>query len=955
MADSKQIPGFYVATCPWLESEFMCKVGHTGDLRARLHDSAYVTCFPPNHWRYEVTFETTTKEDAALIETAVLHCFRHRRLAPRELVRSPAHEIANIAASVANLLSKPVVQRILPEYPQKMRDTKEAPPAPEHVQQWAIQRQLVEHLTVGVSEAEMSSYIDELLSQQFDTALDLTVPTPPALPQVALPPVVAPQVARPPVVAPPVALPQHGTPHKNDDAIFDEVEDGEFVRAVDAVEEEIAGPFDITTAHPLVVRDYQRMAAERCEVELRNEGKAVLQMACRCGKTPVAYEIMQSMLADPDADERPVCGLYLVPGLPLLRQTAQKLASYGFTSPMLLVGSDPRPVALPGGRTLTMTTDPSVVRAFVAERGRRLVISTYQSSPQIPTDAFILTVFDEAHRVCGGSAPRPFNAFVAAPRAGARLFMTATPAYERADITMKDKTAFGGVAYRYHLRRGIAAGHVNDFKLEIVAAPSTAPNGAAITEDEAIPAQLMAAMSQVDKLLVFCRNISHATRLRAALEAAQRPPNVAPFECLEAHSRMKSESVAGALRRLAAPGTRAVLFNCRLFQEGVEIPALNGVFFASPRHSPRDIIQSVCRPLNSAPGKPTSVIFLPVLHDAGAPAEDPANLKRYASIVPFVDALLDEDPQLYEHLLDPEASPYPISVLGTHSLRLGTPASRAALLRAVRTTARRGANNSKVERLLRVDKIPWDIAFAELRRVVEVCGRYPKSNDLLVVGSASTSLHNFYEHCATQYANHARGAPHKLEPYQLAALAALPGWEPFGVEGPYPWKLCMEFLEQWLEEHDGVPPMITVTNSEYVGLDASAMERLSGCMRCINQQDGSRFTVSKEKQADLDRVCARFGLRWRRIRRADGKVDDTAPLNFIKDSDKRFKEYYRAHGREGEYIQRWFEGFPFKHKVMERLDVHKAGTAPPKKKKLPKKKTPADGAADGAAESPDRS
>ena len=38
-------PGFYIAKCDLYADVY--KVGHTGDLRERLHDSAYVTCFPP--------------------------------------------------------------------------------------------------------------------------------------------------------------------------------------------------------------------------------------------------------------------------------------------------------------------------------------------------------------------------------------------------------------------------------------------------------------------------------------------------------------------------------------------------------------------------------------------------------------------------------------------------------------------------------------------------------------------------------------------------------------------------------------------------------------------------------------------------------------------------------------------------------------------------------------------
>jgi hypothetical protein len=53
---------------------------------------------------------------------------------------------------------------------------------------------------------------------------------------------------------------------------------------------------------------------------------------------------------------------------------------------------------------------------------------------------------------------------------------------------------------------------------------------------------------------------------------------------------------------------------------------------------------------------------------------------------------------------------------------------------------------------------------------------------------------------------------------------------------------------------------------------------------------------------------------------------------FIQEAYARFKAYYKAHGAEGEYIQRWMEGYPHKHKAMERLDVQKAGTAPPRRR-----------------------
>ncbi len=398
---------------------------------------------------------------------------------------------------------------------------------------------------------------------------------------------------------------------------------------------------------------------------------------------------------------------------------------------------------------------------------------------------------------------------------------------------------------------------------------------------------------------------------------------------------------AGALRRFSTPGERTVLFNCRLFQEGVEIPALNAVFFAAPRHSPRDIIQSVCRPLNRTADKPASVIFLPVLHDPARRPEDPANLKRYASIVPFVDALLDEDPRLYEHLLDPAATPYPIDILGTHTLGLAGAANRRTLLGAVRRAVRYGASTASrpAERLLRVENVPWDRAFAEVRRIVETCNRYPKTTDAWHVGEARVCLHRFYRWAADEFAAWRAGKPSKLEPHQIHDLMTLPLWEPYGVSGPYPWRMCMDFLEQWLREHNGVAPMVEINKGGYVGLEATAIERLSGTLTCVNQADGkarkgkdpgSGYTLSVDKQADLERICKPWGLRWKKERDETGALIKDGEQTFIQEAYTRFKAYYKAHGPEGEYIQTWFEGYPQKHARQENLEVQKAGIAPPR-------------------------
>lgn len=937
-----KIAGFYCAWHPWLQD--CVKVGFTTDLGRRLTDDCYVTCFTPE-WAYLFTLETASGPDANRIEQAVLYAARHYRIMPRELVRLKADAIEQLAVAVASQLKIPVRVKTRPVYAAATTAIAE------------VAAIAVAKVATAVAEVAATAIAATAVAAIAEVE-HLTIPSELALAEPAVQPVQPVQPAVQPALPPAAA----------EDILYDECE---------ILEVEQSAQVDFAP-QLLEVREYQNDAIRLCIDELTRSGKAILQMACRTGKTPVAFNIIQSYAGTI---------LFLVPGLYLLRQTAQKLAGYkpagykpaGYkpasykpasdkpasafkNTNMLLVGSSLAEVPLPGGAQF-MTTDLDHVREFLAQPSSnasnatsKIIISTYQSSAIVMEASarlgikFSLTVFDEAHRVCGGADPRPFTCALRAPPTGDRLFMTATPAYD-GEITMKNAAMFGGIAYRYHLRQGIDAQYVNDFRLEFVAVDS------AVAGAGAMAAAVLAASSQVDKLLVFCQDIKHAEALAAAAAAATATataaataePAAATAKIYLAHSRLGKHEVAEALAAFSGGG-RAIIFTVRMLQEGVEIPPLVGAFFAAPRHSSRDIIQSLCRPLNRVEGKPQSVIFLPVMYDGQRAPDDPVNLKRFAHIVTFVDALLSEDPRFYEYLLDPKAAPYPARVLFAGGTGTGTGAgtgpkkyTEAVILSGVRRAARYGTSTAAnpIERLLRAENVPWDRGFAEIKRIVEVCGRYPKTTDAWIVGEARVCLHRFYRRAADEYAEWAAGRPTKLEPYQIADLETLRDWRTYGVEGPYPWARCMATLEDWLAANGGVPPMVEINRGGYVGLDASPLERLSGALTIINQsvfgkkvnnvvRVGDR--VPPAHAADLDRICARWGLRWRKEFRSDGTVNSARPT-FIQEAFTRFKAHWQKYGSESPFVREFFSDYPDKHARQESLAVQASGAAPPRWRK----------------------
>ncbi len=405
---------------------------------------------------------------------------------------------------------------------------------------------------------------------------------------------------------------------------------------------------------------------------------------------------------------------------------------------------------------------------------------------------------------------------------------------------------------------------------------------------------------------------------------------------------------AATLQRICDPSVRRVIvFNCRLFQEGVEIPALNGVFFAAPRFSPRDIIQSICRPLNKLPGKPPSMVFLPAVIDPNQPPDHPVNLQRFSTLVPFVDALMDEDPNLFEWLIDPSRQADGFDVLGVRAFKLGGAKQRQVLLSSLRRGVRYSA--TQTDRLSRATRLPWGAAFAELKRIVLECHRYPKGTDAWRVGEANIPISTFYKHCQASYQQYLDGDSEcPLQPHQLRDLETLPCWTTRGAHGPYPMKECVEFLRSYLRSSGGEPPLVEINVGGYIGLDASPMERLSGFLTTVNQRDMTvACRVSAEEAALLDEISAEFGIKWRKPRDSRGRLITSGKKfypTWIQQSNSRFRTLWddlqecRASGAPmrpavrqfSEYIDAFFRDYPVKHRLQEHPDVIRSNQVPPR-------------------------
>lgn len=904
--------GVYIAVHPWLNAAGFIKIGFSTDLDTRLEMSAFTTCFTPE-WVFVNTYECESRREAMLLEQATLYCFHNYRVPQRELLRLKASVVDGMIAKIAERLNihilrctyAPTSTSFVGPPPATVDDSENGTSG--HSNDLHTRATLCSESTLPSA----SKHIDEL--QVLPGFLTSEIDTPLLIPFLDTLNDIRHNFQASGAMNGGCALPM-----KTSETVSLDCSEYDIVEYTTLCEEN----YEFTA-----LRSYQAEAVDRVKKELRAFGKAICQMACRCGKTAVAFQIIKDALCTSPSTTRI---LYLVPGLALLRQTARKLYSYGLHNiTFLLIGSDSTPLQLDNNVSISMTTNVQIIDEFLRCNHNLIVLSTYHSSPMVAAfNVFDITIFDECHRVCGSLEASTFNTILRSPQHGSRLFLTATPTYDT-PISMSDKNLFGGVAYRYYLREGIDAGFVNPFDVRIILGTTLQDMRPYIYE----------AMRLVDKMLVFCRNIEHAEELFAQLKSGTTE-DVPAFKVFIAHSRMRDTcqhsddhrvmvSAATALAHFVSE-TRCVMLNVRLFQEGVEIPDLNAVFFAAPRYSPRDIIQSICRPLNRLANKPRSFVFLPAVYNPSFSDDHPVNLQSYATLVPFTDALMDEDPALFEYMIDPQNKSYDLSVVGVRSLKLSNERLKEFVLPAVRRGVRYTARST--DRLQRAGRLPWKYIFGEMKRVVLQCNRYPKTNDAWVVGNASLSLSTFYRYVRRGYELHLQDEPTYLQTYQIRDLESLPYWSSYGVYGPYPWRECINTLEKHLAEHGKVPPL-EVHKGGYIGLDATPFERLSGCLMGVNQSDARlSLRLSSEKQADLDRICLRYNLKWRKKRDTHGVLLPNEHT-FITSSYEQFKFLYKnisSYPLFKQYLNYHFPGYPHKHNRMECIHNLQKDTVPPR-------------------------
>jgi superfamily II DNA or RNA helicase len=423
-------------------------------------------------------------------------------------------------------------------------------------------------------------------------------------------------------------------------------------------------------------RSHQKEALNKVINGFKKTSRGKLILPCGAGKTLTALWIKEKL--------NPTKTLVLVPSLSLLRQFKNDWQSQGkFKSDYFCVCSE-KDISGPDSQEMNIyeiggnvTTDPKEIRQLLSLTKSQIVYATYQSSPRI-ADAmagtklsFDLVICDEAHRTSGEKA----SAFATILdnkkiKASRRLFMTATPRI----VSDKVKDKLGNEKYKYladmndealfgqeffYMNFGDAIKKnppfLSDYKIIAVGvtneevkswlkerrfAKGTTVNDIAHNY----------ALEKVMNKYKANHAITFHSRVGSAQEFQARHNSMFDrVDTFHVNGKQSSSERAYDLKKFKDV-PKAVITNARCLTEGVDVPAIDMVYFCDPKSSKIDIVQATGRALRIHKGKKLGYIVVPLLHKKGANTEKTIEEGNYKVLIQVVRAMADQDSRIEEEI-----------------------------------------------------------------------------------------------------------------------------------------------------------------------------------------------------------------------------------------------------------------------------------------------------------------
>ncbi|WP_341845825.1 DEAD/DEAH box helicase [Streptomyces atriruber] len=412
-----------------------------------------------------------------------------------------------------------------------------------------------------------------------------------------------------------------------------------------------------TPAARRTLRSDQKAAVTSGARGLRKPGsRGHMVSACGTGKTLIALRTAEAL--------KTRYLLVVVPSRDLIGQWATAARADGHTEALMAVSSlnaDSHPVLAAAGAASTGSGE--YLAYWLAQRAKKnepaTVFVTLDSLPRIeeiqhsvfPAPVFDLTIVDEAHRTAG-SWDKEWTMIHDSSRirTDRRLYLTATPyeweaprlaeppdtrpqpkrtastapTWESPSLiaSMDDTKVFGPRLHTYTHAQAIEDGVLADYQLlvptitdtdlrTVLTDPNRTHTGFAPTarRTTALHLAVLKAMTEHDLKHVivyfqqvadaedFTRQFPHTLR---TLPPAQRPSWADTLSVSSINGNHTPDQRTKLLTRFANVD-RAVITNAQVLSEGIDLPAVDAIVFASRTESVRRIVQALGRALRKPP------------------------------------------------------------------------------------------------------------------------------------------------------------------------------------------------------------------------------------------------------------------------------------------------------------------------------------------------------------------
>ena len=411
------------------------------------------------------------------------------------------------------------------------------------------------------------------------------------------------------------------------------------------------------------LRPHQIAAVDDVVAKFARHERGQLIMACGTGKTLVSLHAAERIVGTGGL------ALYVVPSIYLIPQAMREWSdNKSIEHQYMAVCSDSTAGRDAQGSITEIPVAPStsVDKLKAGLKGRRkdamcVVFSTYNSLPVVKDavdEPFDVIFFDEAHKTASSrDSYYTMGHWDDNIRANRRLYMTATPrTYSDAVMrnnanvnSMDDEDVYGPVFHKLRFSEARDMGILVPFRVTMVevqegqlyddikAAGEESPDalndltkmygawrGINYPDGKDNPPKLLQRVivfhNTVNKSKIFAGEKESKLEFEKLVEISKKVyPDMdrsVQVHHIDAQTRSSSRGMALDWLRKSNddPDTCRILTNARCLQEGVDVPALDGIIFMEPRRSGIDIIQSIGRVMRKPKGvdKEAGYVILPI-------------------------------------------------------------------------------------------------------------------------------------------------------------------------------------------------------------------------------------------------------------------------------------------------------------------------------------------------------